>query len=441
MSQSFLKTVVSHAPKLLTGSVIAGAASLIMTKYYTSVFSTAEYGVLAIYLMMFKYVASLTSLNLDSSSTRFYFDYRESRRDEYLSTIFWLISGISIFVFGIGLLLMIPISELISEGSGDIYFFTLIMGISSVYVSFLTRVLYNEHKSNSVLKHSVFQTFVNHFSSYIFIFFLNLGVLGRVCGQGLGYILNVVSLVKEFSSKDLFRVKFVFNKSMAKETFMLALPSMISVLLGALFLYADRFFLKFYLGDSSVGIYSLGYMLGQSLSLVYEAISQAILPKVYNDLNQDYKKSINELESFSYRYNLFLIAITSVISILSPVIVAVFSNESYSEASSVVPFVMAGFMMGGIYKIPSLVLGFHKVVWFYPILSVFSFGTNALLNWMLIPRYGVVGSAYASFVGLFLYSLVLHLMALRYMSKKYVIYTTSMYLILIALVSMAFIGA
>ena len=42
---------------------------------------------------------------------------------------------------------------------------------------------------------------------------------------------------------------------MAKETFMLALPSMISMLLGVVFIYADRFFLKHYLGDSAVGIY------------------------------------------------------------------------------------------------------------------------------------------------------------------------------------------
>lgn len=441
MTQSILKVVFSHAPKYLTGSVITGGATLLMTKYYTSVFSTEEFGILAIYLLMFKYVSSLTSLNLDSSSSRFYFDYRETRRDEYLSTIFWLITAIAISVCFLALLLMKYISGIIYENSEDIYIVTLIMGIASVYVSFLTRILYNEHRSSSVLKHSIFQTFANHTLSFIFIYFINLGVFGRILGQCVGYILNITTLLKEFSSRDLFNIKVVFNRAMARETFVLAIPSMISMLLGVLFLYADRFFLKYYLGDSAVGIYSLGYMLGQSLSLIYEAVSQAILPKIFNDLNDNYNKSIRDLESFSYKYYATLIIVTILVSVSSPIIVSVFSNESYEGASGVMPFVMAGFMMGGIYKISSLVLGFHKIVWFYPFLSIASFGTNMLLNWILIPKYGMLGSAYASFSGIFIYSLVLQLMVRKYMNKSYNFYSNVMYFSVFCFVSFCFIQA
>jgi O-antigen/teichoic acid export membrane protein len=181
-------------------------------------------------------------------------------------------------------------------------------------------------------------------------------------------------------------------------------------------------------------------MLGQGLSMVYEAISQAILPKVYNDMNKNYEKAIDELEHFSYRYYIGLAIITIIISLLSPIIVSLFSNDNYSEASSVMPFVMAGFMMGGFYKIPSLVLGYHKVVWFYPFLSFFSFGTNALLNWWLIPIYGIVGAGFASFVGLFLYSVVLQILSFKYMSKKYNYYVIFGYILMILFISIIFLG-
>jgi len=136
-------------------------------------------------------------------------------------------------------------------------------------------------------------------------------------------------------------------------------------------------------------------------------------------MNENYEKALDELEYFSYRYYLGLVILTVIISALSPIIVSLFSNENYSNASNVMPFVMAGFMMGGFYKIPSLILGYHKVVWFYPFLSVFSFGTNALLNWWLIPQYGIVGAGFASFVGLFLYSAVLQIFSFKYITKKY----------------------
>lgn len=419
--------ILKHAPKYLTGSAIASGTALLMTKYYTWVFDPAEFGILALYLVMFKYVTSLASLNLDSGSTRFYFDYRETRRDEYLSTMFWFITFVSISVLVLGLLFMAPISNWIAPNSEIVYVVTLITGIGAVYVSFLTRVLYNEHKSTSVLKHTIFQTFINHASSVLFISVFHLGIFGRMSGQGLGYFLNIFTLLREFLKENLFKIKMTFNKAMAKETFMLTLPGMISMLLGVAFIYVDRFFLKYYIGDSAVGIYTLGYLLGQGLSIVYDAISQAMLPKVFNDMNENYEKARGELEHFSYRYYIGLVIITIIISLFSPEIVYIFSNDSYSEAANVMPFIMAGFMMGGFYKIPSMVLGYHKIVWFYPFLAVFAFGINALLNWWLIPIYGMIGSAFASFVGVFLYSLVLQYKAKKYLSIKSNIFTLILY--------------
>ena len=425
---TIIQTIKKHSLKYFTGSVIASGVSLIMIKYYTWVFTPSDFGILALYLVMFKYITSLASLNLDYGSTRVYFDYRESRRDEYLSTMFWFITFISIIVLFLGLIFMKPISNWISPNSEIVYVVTLVTGISAVYVSFLTRVLYNENKSKSVLKHTIFQTFVNHSSSVIFISLLNLGIFGRVGGQGLAYILNIFTLIKEFSKENLFKIKITFNKPMAKETFMLTLPTMISMLLGVAFIYVDRFFLKYYIGDSAVGIYTLGYLLGQGLSIVYEAISQSILPKVYNDMNSDYEKAKDELEQFSYKYYIGLILITVCMSGLSPIIVAIFSNDNYSQAATVMPFIIAGFMMGGFYKIPSLVLGYHKVVWFYPFLAIFAFGTNALLNWWLIPIYGIIGSAFASFVGVFLYSSFLQYKVSKYFSNKNSIFIFGLYL-------------
>jgi len=430
--------IIKHAPKYLTGSIIASGTALLMTKYYTWTFTPAEFGILALYLVMFQYVTSLVSLNLDSGSTRFYFDYRETKRDEYLSTMFWFITAIAIVVLVLGLFFMKPISNWISPNSEMVFLITLISGICAVYVSYLTRILYNEHKSTSVLKHTLFQTFINHASSVLFISVFHLGIFGRMSGQGLGAFFNIVTLLREFAKENLFRLKLTFNKAMAKETFMLTLPSMISMLLGVAFIYVDRFFLKYYIGDSAVGIYTLGYLLGQGLSMVYEAISQAILPKVYSDMNDDYEKARDELEHFSYRYYIGLVIITIIISALSPVIVAVFSNDNYSEAASVMPFVMAGFMMGGFYKIPSLVLGYHKIVWFYPFLAIFAFGTNALLNWWLIPIYEMVGSAFASFVGLFIYSIVLQVLSRKYMSRKYNFRMIFGYLVIFILILCSF---
>lgn len=421
--------IKKHAPKYLTASSIATLVTLLMTKYYTFIFSPSEFGILALYLVMFQYIVTLVSLNMDSSSTRLYFDYRKTKRDEYLSTIFWFITTIALIVVLIAFLFMDFVSNWISPNSEDVYIITLFSAIGAVYVSFLMRILYNEQKSNSVLKHTLFQNFVNHLSSVIFISIFNFGIFGRMMGQGLGYLLNSITLFKEFSKSNLFKLKIVFNKQMASETFMLSLPTVIASFQTIVFIYLDRFFLKHFIGDSSVGIYTLGYMLGQGLSLVYEAIAQAILPKMFNDMNSNYEKARDELENFSYKYYLGLIFVTFIISLLSPLIVMLFSNDEYSEAAEVMPFIMAGFMIGGFYKVPSLVLAYHKKVWFYPFLTFFSFGINALLNWWLIPVYGTIGAAYASFVGFFINSFFIALFSTKFLTKKFTIFLFAMYFV------------
>ncbi len=130
------KTVLSHAPKYFTGSAVSGIIGLLMVKYYTAVFTPQQFGILALYLVMFQYVMTFVSLNLDSGGVRLYFDYRETKRDEYLSTIFWFISFISLVVFLFGLIFMGSISNWIEKGSQTIYLITLIAGIFGAYVGF-----------------------------------------------------------------------------------------------------------------------------------------------------------------------------------------------------------------------------------------------------------------------------------------------------------------
>jgi O-antigen/teichoic acid export membrane protein len=428
---SIYKTIFSHAPKYLTGSVITAFVGLLMTKYYTAVFSPSQFGILALYLVMFKYITTTVSLAMDGGgATRYYFDYRDKKRNEYVSTIFWLITILAIIVLFIGFIFMDLISNWIAPNSSSIYVITLISAIIAVYVSYFLRILYNEEKSTIILKQTLFQSFINHLSSVIFISFFNIGIMGRVSGQGVGSFLNLITIYKSMLTNNIFKLKMTFNKLMAKETFLLSLPLMIMSLQSIIFIYMDRIFIKHYIGDSAVGIYTLGYLLGQGLSMIYEAISQAILPKVFNGMNENYEKAKLELEKFSYIYYIGLVIITIIITSLSPVIVTIFSNENYSGAAKVMPFIMTGFMMGGFYKIPSLILTYHKKILMYPILAFFSFGINALLNWWLIPIYGIIGAAFASFIGLYLYSTVMQLVVFKYMSKKYSILIILMYIVI-----------
>ncbi|MBT5856595.1 oligosaccharide flippase family protein [bacterium] len=438
VKQSILKAVIKHAPVYFSATFITAVVATLMAKYYTQIFSPAEYGIIALYGMMLQYITTFASLNMDSASTRYYFDYRETRRDEYLSSIFYFISLLSGAVFIIGLLLMPVLVPLFQEGTEWIYFVTLVSGVVKVINSFLYRLLINEQYSKSVFRNKILHMVTLHSSAVYLISAHQMGILGKQLGSLLANGLNIAYLVFEYHKKNLFRFKRTMNWGMIKETLFLALPGAVTTLQGLAFVYLDRIFLKIYQGNAEVGVYSLGFLLGKGISMIFEAISNAMNPKIMSDLVDDYEEGKKDLEKFAGIYYVGLLGIALCTSFMSKWIVMVVSNMNYIEAASVMPYVLMGFLVGGFYKIPSSILGYHKKVWFYPALSFVAFGVNGLLNFWLIPSYSMIGAAYATFVGLFIYSTILQLMAFKYHSRRYCLGVSFLYSVIIIAVTALF---
>jgi O-antigen/teichoic acid export membrane protein len=433
------KSIIKHSSKYMTGSFITAIVGMAMLKYYTSVFTVEEFGILALYVILIKYVSLFISLNLDSASTRLYFDYKDTKRDEYLSTIFWCITFMAIVIFGILLINMDTIVNFIYSGTELIFIIAIIVAALSVYFNFFKRILYNEEESTLILKYTIWQAFINHFSSFVLISVVNLGIIGRVAGQGNGILLVLYLLTKKIININLLKIRFIFNTNMAKETLYLSIPAFMALLQNFVFVYMDRAFIQHYLGSGAVGIYAFGFIVGQGISMVYESISQALLPKIYTKMKINYAEGGKELETFSYKYYVLLVILSIIIAISSPLLVKLLANSDYREASHVISFIVFGFMMGGFYKIPSLWLGFNKRVGIFTILALVSFGINALLNWILIPMYGIVGASFASFVGLFIYSFLIQVFTFNYVTLKYKIIIILLYFIIFSLVLSYFI--
>lgn len=411
---NLIRTIIKHSSKYLTGSIVASATTFMMMKYYTYAFTPEQFGILSLYLVVFKYFTTICSLDVQSSVSRLYFDFKEEERDTYISTVFWFLIFICIVTLTLGITLSEKISNLIYPDTEGMFILTILAAIFSVFLTLFTRILYNEQKSTFVLKQSIFQTIFNHGLSVLFIAFSALGIFGRLLGQTLSSMLTLLYNYIFVTRSDIITISRVFRLSMLKSTLLLSMPSLILAVQSMIFLYMDRFLIKYYIGESALGIYSFAFMLGQGLSIIYEAIYQAILPDVYKKLKSDYDSTLNYINVFFKKYFFFILSITIVISVFSDVILIIISNPSYYDSSAVIPYIMFGFMMGGLYKIPTLIINFHKKIWIYPLASVFSSALNLLLNMSLIPVYGILGAAFASFSSLFLYSAILQYYSSRY---------------------------
>lgn len=413
----FIRATLKHSPMYLGASLFSGIAGLAMTKYYTHVFTPAEYGVMSLYIVMFQYVRNIIAFGVDGAAQRPYFDFAQERRGEFIGTMIafiaissagWLVVSAFVADFAIGFL-----------GGGRLVFaVTMLLSVVYAYWNFFSRLAYNEHLSGVVAKQGFLQTFLNHATSAGFIGIANLGVLGYQLGSLVSYTTSALLYARNLARHGIFEIRLALRRDIVRRVLYFGIPGFFTVLVTTTFSYVDRVLLKHYYSVDMVGVYSLGYTIGMGLSLVVEAVAQAMYPTIMRGLDDDYEANIRRLRRFDFLYACGLMAVGVGILLLRAQIVALFSNDSFAGAAAVLPFVTFAYVMGGMYKNASVVLSYHDVVKFHPYLSAVAWGTGAALNFVLVPRYGGVGAAFSAFIAAYIYSFVVHLYASKYLHPR-----------------------
>jgi len=408
-----LISILKHSPKYLSASAVGVVASLFMTKYYTAVFNPAAFGVLSLYLMLFQYMQNFIAFSVDASSQRVYFDYEGDEKAEFIGTVVIFMTGSALFWSIIALFAKnIVVSQF--GGSDLMYISTIALTIVAMYVTFLSRIGYNEHLSSLIFRQGLIQTIFNHLSAFILIAQFGLGILGRQMGQVIAFFLNAIFYRKTLKKMGYLEFAPVFRVDILRRLFKFAIPAFSTTIIVATLSYLDRIFLNYYHGAAEVGIYSLSFTIGQGISFIADAVSMALFPSLMGELKRDYHANLKKLKQFDLLFCGGLLVIGIIMFLSRDVIIHTLSNKSYQGSADVLPFVVFTFVLGGFYKSVSTLLSFHSIVWFYPILSAAAFGVTAVLNYLLIPTHHEIGAAYAGFVGMLIYSLVIHLIGSKY---------------------------
>lgn len=163
---------------------------------------------------------------------------------------------------------------------------------------------------------------------------------------------------------------------------------------------SDRFIIAWYLDKSAAGVYSASYDLGQqTLTLLMMIVNLAAYPLAVRALEQN--GVVQAQKQLKQNATLLLaVAIPSTVGfvLLAPNITTIFLGTSFHrEAVSLLPWLALATLLSGVraYHFDlSFQLGRHTLG------QVWVVGTAAILNVVLnlwwIPRFGIVGAAYAT---------------------------------------------
>ena len=391
-----LKKLASQTAIYGLSSVIGRLLNYLLVPLYTRYFLPEEY---AVVIEMYAYVAFLVIVLTYGLETAFFrFSKKENDGKVVYSTA--LISLIiSSFIF---VLLMFVWSSSIANYLGYgieprfIQWFAIIVGLDAISsISFAK--LREEEKAVRFVTIKLFSIFINIGLNLYFIMHKGFGIEYIFISNLISSIFTILCLVPEMA-----KVKFTFDKILWKKMMIYALPLLIAGLAGTTNETVDRILLKHLLPNPETAPYELGlygafYKLSIIMILFIQTFRFAAEPFFFAQHKQKEDRKIYA-DVMKY-FTIVTIVIFLAVTIFYDFVID-FLGPAYHDER--------GFLTVSILLLANLFLGifFNLSIWykltektiFGAYLAIFGAIITLVLNLILIPKIGFVGSAWATLI-------------------------------------------
>jgi len=195
------------------------------------------------------------------------------------------------------------------------------------------------------------------------------------------------------------KIGFGFNKTIWKQMMKYAIPVLIAGIAFSINEAFDRILLKYLLPENiaevQVGLYSACYKLGMFMTLFVMAFRLGIEPFFFN--HSGHANAKNTYATITKYFTLFgcliLLGVVVYIDVFKKILIP---NSQYWEALAIVPIILLANLFLGIYHNLSVWYKVTDRTKYGAYISFFAAVVTLVLNYVLIPIIGYMGSAIAT---------------------------------------------
>ncbi len=396
-------------------NIIVSLRGLILLPILTKTLGTELYGVWTQILVTISLLLPIGLLNLNTAMIRFFAgekDKNKIKRDFY--AVFTLITLFSVLLASIFFAFSEPLAIAFFGGSGSITFVRL---LSLIIILTTVDILYIEFfRAFQQMKKYAGLSILQQILEIIFISYAVLS------GYSLfGALLSLI-VVRAF----LLLLGFLFirsqiglgmpslNVSVLKPYLRFGLPLLPAGIAYWVINLSDRYVIGYFLGMTSVGIYSAAYNIGSVLSIFMTPIGLNLFPTISNLYENNRMQELKTHLKYSLKfYLLFAIPSFFGLVVLSKSLLATLTTSEFLSAYLVVPIVALGvilFNCRAVFLNIMMLLKRTKVIGLtYGIVALF----NLVLNIILVPKIGIIGAAISTFLTFFACTMILGILSYK----------------------------
>ena len=185
-----------------------------------------------------------------------------------------------------------------------------------------------------------------------------------------------------------------------KHTLTFGLKNYIACLLAYLVLRADILMLNYFLDSEQTGLYSIAVSLADMVNMLSVTVGMLLFPKAASmSSDQERHKFIKKVITYMFFVMLLLILVAMM---LSKYVILLLYGSEYAPAIKVFNILMPGILCLSISSLLSNYFTSKNMITITIITTFIAFVVNVIANLLLIPRYGINGSAIASAISYFM---------------------------------------
>lgn len=404
-----IKRLGKHSIVYGLGEFLYKGLSLIFIPVYTRYLVPSEYGVIEIVRSLGTIFVILMPWGLDSAFTRYYFNYKEEDAvKRFISTMLYGIAAL-------GLLLTVIMefggSYLFSFWFKDIQynpFIRLTVWTSYLYLFPAVLLIFLQIRERSIrtVFFQLFQAVVMFAAIIYFVVYLRAGALGQIQGRLIATLIASVAAIALFFKYLTPRFDFKLFVSSLK----FGLPTTIHSLSWWTLSLSSRLILQKYVPLSEAGIYSLGQNIGMGMEIIISSFNRAWVPMLYSSAENEKPETFAKLTKY---YLTVIVLIALGLSLFSREIITLLSTSSYYEAYEIVPIIALGYIFIGIYMMLTNQIFYKEKTHYFLFITPVSALVSVLLNFIMIPKWGMYGAATATMLSFVVFSIITYYFSMK----------------------------
>lgn len=375
------------------GNAVLRVLALITAPIFTRIFIPAQYGVISLIASVLSFLSLLLIFGMDSAVFVSFYEYKKEQR-RVISSGFWFLVCWSAVLSGLGIILSNKISFLVFKT--DLYRVLFILVFTTAIFTLLTNyakaIFRLEFRPKTFAFVSSLVAVLTTALMIIFVAGFHWGLVGYFSGSLIGATAGFL-LALFLIRKDLeFRVSWPRLKEMVAYGSMLV-PSSVAFYVLDL---SDRFFVNHYRTLTELGLYSIAINITSMISFFSVALGQAWSPFIL-DIFFKSKKIFKEFIPRALNYYLiFFFALSVLVSTFGLEILKLLATPKFYGASRAIAPLALAMVFSATLQVTGLGISIKRKTQFFALYSAVAALLNIGLNFLLIPKYGMVGAGIAT---------------------------------------------